>query len=121
MRFTRARKAFATWLALLALALNIGWPLIAKAAPADVSGLSDICTVGGSKAAGSSHLPSTQLAGKHCSVCSLSPERSPPPSVAPAFEAGDGAGLAWLPEYAVPAGSAPQFHLFSPRAPPRPA
>ena len=120
MRFTRARKAFATWLALLALALNIGWPLIAKAAPADVSGLSDICTVGGSKAAGSSHLPSTQLAGKHCSVCSLSPEKSPPSLTDSAFEVVDGTGPSRTPEYAVPAGSTLQFFLFSPRAPPLP-
>jgi len=73
MGFTRYRKSLTAWLALLTVALNLAWPLVAQASARDQDSLSDICTAGGihSAADGSGQSKPLDVAASHCSFCSL--------------------------------------------------
>ena len=75
-RSMRARSV-ASWLAILAMALNALWPLLSQAKPRSVT-LVPVCTVGGEThylelPAGKTPLEQkTGTQGEHCSYCTLS-------------------------------------------------
>ena len=66
----------ASWIAILAMALNALWPLLANARPAGVAPLTEICTAQGMKsAAGDPAALPDDTAAKHlqahCALCSF--------------------------------------------------
>jgi hypothetical protein len=76
MRSAVRARSFASWLAILAMALNALWPLLSQAKPRSVT-LVPLCTVGGEThylelPAGKSPLEQRSAAhGEHCSYCTL--------------------------------------------------
>jgi hypothetical protein len=71
------RHRVASWLAILAMALNALWPLLAQAKPRSVT-LVPLCTIGGETHYAEVPLGKTPLEqkssaqGEHCSYCALS-------------------------------------------------
>ena len=97
MRARTTSSRFTVWLAILAMALNALWPLIANAKPSGVESLFEICTTQGLKAV-SGDAPSqgeegTKHLQPHCPLCSFGTDKvAAPPSmpihVEPPAEAG---------------------------------
>ena len=77
---------FTSWLAILAMALNALWPLLANAKPTGFSPLTEICTAQGVKSiAGEPGRSSDDSGAKHlqphCPLCSFGTDKvSAPPS-----------------------------------------
>jgi hypothetical protein len=92
MRFGTTSSRFTAWLAILAMALNALWPLIANAKPAGVSSLFEVCTSQGIKSvAGDSSQAPEESGSKHlqphCPLCSFGTDKvSAPPSAPLYFE-----------------------------------
>jgi len=85
MLLNRSSRRFGTWLAMLAMALNVLWPLLAHAKPQGDSPVIEICTSAGMKwaaADGSGQQPAKKNLSPHCEFCSLSADRAPLPSAA---------------------------------------
>src|SRR5262252_1182206 len=112
MTLVRLRRA-AAGLALVAMALNVAWPLLANAKPADPA--AEVCSASGGKH-GAPATPDKGYHASHCNLCPFGAERGaaiavaapslPVPVAAPAqiLTRGDAA--------------APQLALY-PTAPPR--
>jgi hypothetical protein len=83
----KSHLRFTSWLAILAMALNALWPLLANAKPAGFSPLTEICTAQGVKSiAGEPGSSSDDSGAKHlqphCPLCSFGTDKvSAPPSV----------------------------------------
>jgi hypothetical protein len=86
MLHNKSSLRFTSWLAILAMALNALWPLLANAKPAGFSPLTEICTAQGVKSiageAGSTSDDSgTKHLQPHCPLCSFGTDKvSAPPS-----------------------------------------
>lgn len=106
------------WLAILAMALNALWPLIAQAKPRSVT-LVPICTVAGEThylelPAGKTPLEQKTVSqGEHCSYCTLS--ALPAPLV---FSSSEKHASAQPAQFRVQVAEAPAFLSGRPRAPP---
>ena len=73
-------RSFATWLAILAMALNGLWPLLANAAPAEFS--APVCSMVGTMSAPDGYsMPAPTAPAKspapHCPFCSTSSDHNP--------------------------------------------
>jgi hypothetical protein len=118
MGFTRSRKLLAAWLALLALALNAAWPLVAKAAPRSPAGLADICTVAHEATVGTGGSIPVDLAASHCAYCSFASEKALPPTQACLpIVASAPRGASFGVDIFIPRNSSRTLHA-APRAPP---
>jgi hypothetical protein len=83
MPLKQSTRRFGSWLAMLAMALNALWPLLAHARPGDSGLLIEICTSTGMKwiaADGSEQYPAQKDLLPHCAFCSLGAGRAPLPS-----------------------------------------
>ena len=98
---------FTVWLAILAMALNALWPLIANARPAGVESLFEVCTTQGLKAVAGDASSQGDEGAKHlqphCPLCSLGSDKvSAPPSspfqIEPASASGCAPGFVSGPE-----------------------
>ena len=116
-RSWRARR-LASWVAILAMALNALWPLLSQAKPSSVT-LVPICTVGGEThylelPAGKTPLEQkTSFQGEHCSYCTLS--ALPAPLFFPSAEKHASAQPA---QFHAQLAEAPVIFSGRPRAPP---
>ena len=73
---SRYRRSIAAWLAILAVALQVFWPLVAQAQPKSAL-YGSICSAGGgdhSPAAPGGHGPGRHV--KHCPLCSAGGDRA---------------------------------------------
>ena len=81
-----ASSRLTAWLAILAMALNALWPLIANAKPAGVAALFEICTTQGVKSIAGDPAQAPEDSGAkhlqpHCPLCSFGADKlSAPPS-----------------------------------------
>lgn len=83
MLLKQSTRRFGCWLAILAMALNALWPLLAQAKPGDSGLLIEICTSTGMKgfpADGGENYPAPKNLVPHCAFCSLGAGRAPLPS-----------------------------------------
>jgi hypothetical protein len=86
MRARTTSSRFTVWLAILAMALNALWPLIANAKPAGVESLFEVCTTQGLKSvagdpAGAPDDSGAKHLQPHCPLCSFGTDKmSAPPS-----------------------------------------
>jgi Protein of unknown function (DUF2946) len=74
---SRTSRSFPAWIAILAMALNALWPLIAQAKPVQAAALHEICTAEGLQvvpAAPEDRSSGTKLS-PHCAFCSLGADR----------------------------------------------
>lgn len=82
----KSHLRFTSWLAILAMALNALWPLLANAKPAGFSPLAEICTAQGVKSIAAESGTSSNDSGAkhlqpHCPLCSFGTDKvSAPPS-----------------------------------------
>src|SRR5487761_2753933 len=83
MLLKQSTRRFGSWLAILAMALNALWPLLAQAKPGDSGLLIEICTSTGMTwmaAGGAEQHPAQKNLLPHCAFCSLGAGRAPLPS-----------------------------------------
>jgi hypothetical protein len=86
MLFKPSSLRFSAWLAILVMALNALWPLVAHAKPVGFSPMSEICSTDGLKmvSAPADQAPDDSAAKHlqpHCSLCSFGTDKvSAPPS-----------------------------------------
>ena len=83
MLLKQSTRRFGSWLAILAMALNALWPLLAQAKPGDSGLLVEICTSTGMKwfpDDGGGQYPAQKNLVPHCAFCSLGAGRAPLPS-----------------------------------------
>ena len=76
----QSSRRFGFWLAILAMALNTLWPLLARAGGGS---LVEVCTSTGMKwiaADGGEQQPAQKRLAPHCEFCSLGADRAPLPS-----------------------------------------
>ena len=90
MRSRPPSSRFTAWLAILAMALNALWPLIANAKPAGASSLMEVCTARGLKALAGEPVSSPDDAGAkhlqpHCPLCSFGTDKVSAPPAAPLY------------------------------------
>ena len=114
---------FTVWLAILAMALNALWPLIANAKPSGVESLFEICTTQGLKAVAGDASSQGDEGAKHlqphCPLCSHGLDKAIAlPSSLPSMAklAVVGSAIAIAPESR--SFDAPRFNPARPRAPP---
>ena len=78
MTSLRARNSIAAWLALVGVALNASWPLLANAKPSVPALPSEICSATGLKHAGEGSpgdAPGKNVSPSHCTLCPGNAER----------------------------------------------
>ena len=87
MRLGSTCSRTTAWLAILAMALNALWPLIANAKPAGVESLFEVCTTQGFKSVAGDPAGAPDDSGEkhlqpHCPLCSFGTDKvaSVPPS-----------------------------------------
>lgn len=111
-------RSFASWLAILAMALNALWPLLSQAKPSSVT-LVPVCTVGGEThylelPAGRTPLEQkTASHSEHCAFCAVS--ALPAPLV---FSASEKHAASAPLQFQARLAEAPAFLSGRPRAPP---
>ena len=75
----RSPRKLTAWIAILAMALNALWPLVAQARPAQKPDLHELCTAAGIQyVAVAGEVPAGQKSGTampHCAFCSLGADR----------------------------------------------
>lgn len=86
MLMSKSNRNFARWLAMLAMALNALWPLVANAKPGYADLIQDICGVGPAKSLKTVAATAQLLGAKHllahCALCSAGSDN--PAALAPA-------------------------------------
>ena len=86
MLFSRSTLLRACWLAVVLMALNALWPLIANARPASAAAYTEICTAGGMQRVpvdgGGTRAPELSLT-QHCASCAFGGDRAEAPPAAP--------------------------------------
>ena len=80
----RAVLRFASWLAIVAMALNALWPLVANARPASSGPGVEVCAAGGVQRtpieSGGTQAPELALS-PHCAFCAFGADRAAAPSL----------------------------------------
>ena len=122
MLLKQSTRRFGSWLAILAMALNALWPLLAQAKPGDSGLLIEICTATGMTwvaADGDGQQPAQKNLLPHCAFCSLGAGRAPLPS-SPAIAPMPVSSVVAVIERreSAPVVSQPFFSPALPRAPP---
>ncbi len=86
MLFSRSSRTVTGWLAIVLMALNALWPLIANARPASAAAFTEVCTAGGMQRipvdGGGTRAPELTLS-QHCASCAFSGDRAAAPPTAP--------------------------------------
>ncbi len=82
----RAVNRLASWLAIVAMALNALWPMLANAKPVSAGDFTELCTANGMQrmATGNGGTQAPELAlTPHCSFCAYGADRAaaPPPAI----------------------------------------
>jgi len=120
----RTRRTFPAWLAILAMALQGLWPLLAQARPAQAKLLLPVCTVDGTVhyvelAAGKPADSRKSQAHEHCQLCVAgSAKLVAPPVVAAPLARLEPASAEHFTAAAPQGAAAPPYPPAHPRAPP---
>ena len=118
MEFTKKGKVFAATLALCAILLNAGWPLLAKAMSGTPSTHSDICTSSPQgSSGGAGKLPVVDFTA-HCAFCSLASDKVLPATHAHLERIESAGGHAIAKRGSSSNQAAPLFSSAAPRGPP---